>query len=257
MLTQLSASAAGVRKHCRKHHPQWLAKLDEQAKEGRTHNRSELYCVPRLLTADEAAALQREEPRKRQRMVSSPTDLNRAPSEENMRLDSPSSTISDTPRVFATPHHMPLESPRGEIIFEHAWAVAVPMPPLRLDEDLPLTPPVRSAPSPPSPSHPNPRRAHARASRAHRSPDSAVLPAFPAQHPASQGPPIVFNFNAAMPPPKRGASLGSSIFPLDQLAAEACEEAEEAQAARLESERLFSDVPTASQADAFFASVFA
>eukprot|EP00962_Isochrysis_galbana_P029772 scaffold9569_cov142-Isochrysis_galbana.AAC.6 len=142
-------STDGVRKHCRKHHPQWLAKLDEQAKEGRTHNRSELYCVPRLLTADEAEALQREEPRKRQRMVLSPTDLNRAPSEENMRLDSPSSSISDTPRVFATPHNLPLESPRGEIIFDHAWAVAVPMPPLRLDEDLPLTPPVCPAPCTP------------------------------------------------------------------------------------------------------------
>jgi hypothetical protein len=254
-----------VRKHCRKHHPQWLAKLDEQAKEGRTHNRSELYCVPRLLSADEAEALQRDEPRKRQRMAPSPTDLNRAPSEENMRLDSPSSSISDTPRVFATPHHMPLESPRGEIIFEHAWTgLAVPMPPLRLDEDLPLTPPVRF-PAPPGPGLP-PMPLCARigspwpdgSSPARRSSDAPFLPALPAQHSVSQGPPIVFNFNAAMPPPKRGASLGSSIFPLDQFVAEveACDD-DEAEEARLESERLLSDVPTASQADAFFASVFA
>jgi len=38
---------------------------------------------------------------------------------------------------------------------------------------------------------------------------------------AAQGPPVFFNFNAAMPPPKRGASLGSSIFMLDPIEADA------------------------------------
>ena len=136
-----------MRKHCRKHHPQWLAKLDEQAKESRTHNRSELYCYSRLLTAEEAEAIQRDEPRKRPRTVGlTPTDLNRAPSEENVWLDSPASSIAEAPRIFVTPQHLPLESPRGEIMIEkqqqqqQAYAMAMPMTPLRLDDDLPVTP---------------------------------------------------------------------------------------------------------------------
>ena len=136
-----------MRKHCRKHHPQWLAKLDEQVKESRTHNRSELYCYSRLLTAEEAEAIQRDEPRKRPRTVGlTPTDLNRAPSEENVWLDSPASSIAEAPRIFVTPQHLPLESPRGEIMIEkqqqqqQAYAMAMPMTPLRLDDDLPVTP---------------------------------------------------------------------------------------------------------------------
>lgn len=49
-------SSDGVRKHCRKHHPQWLAELDELAKEGRTTHRSELYCTKqKKRPADEVA----------------------------------------------------------------------------------------------------------------------------------------------------------------------------------------------------------
>lgn len=47
-------SSDGVRKHCRKHHPQWLAQLDEVAKEERTPYRSELYCTKQIKrTVDE------------------------------------------------------------------------------------------------------------------------------------------------------------------------------------------------------------
>ena len=151
---------AGVRKHCRKHHPAWLAALDEQAKEGRTHNRSELYCVARPLTREEAETFAREEPRKRQRTA--PEEVNRGASDETA-VDSPLLSTADVPQhAYSTPQHGPAaESPRGEYVFaEHQpWAIAVQMPPLRLEDPL----------------------------LAHH--DS----------------PVTFNFNEAMPPPKRGA----------------------------------------------------
>mmetsp|Transcript_51156 Transcript_51156/g.167211 ORF Transcript_51156/g.167211 Transcript_51156/m.167211 type:complete len:261 (+) Transcript_51156:51-833(+) len=168
-------STDGVRKHCRKHHPAWLAALDEQAKEGRTHNRSELYCVARPLTREEAETFAREEPRKRQRTA--PEEVNRGASDETA-VDSPLLSTADVPQhAYSTPQHGPAaESPRGEYVFaEHQpWAIAVQMPPLRLEDPL----------------------------LAHH--DS----------------PVTFNFNEAMPPPKRGASLAfglHSVLSLDPV----------------------------------------
>lgn len=89
---------AGVRKHCRKHHPEWLAALDEQAKGERINNRSELYCtVRRQVTDDEFRdAGEQSVPAKRQRSASPTTDLNTRLSEDggasNQRSDSPSSS---------------------------------------------------------------------------------------------------------------------------------------------------------------------
>lgn len=203
-------STDGVRKHCRKHHPAWLAALDEQAKEGRTHNRSELYCVARPLTREEAETFVREEPRKRQRTA--PEEVNRGASDETA-VDSPLLSTADVPQhAYSTPQHGPAaESPRGEYVFaEHQpWAIAVQMPPLRLEDPL----------------------------LAHH--DS----------------PVTFNFNEAMPPPKRGASLAfglHSVLSLDPVGPNPYD-AEEL--ACVEAERIANEtVPV--EAEAFCASLF-
>ena len=67
-----------MRKHCRKHHPEWLAALDEQAKGERINNRSELYCTVRKQTPEDGFGEASEQPAKRQCVtISSPTtDLN-------------------------------------------------------------------------------------------------------------------------------------------------------------------------------------
>jgi len=65
--SRIYVSTDGVRKHCRKHHPRWLAELDEHAKEERTHHRSELYCTQRNMTRADLDALVALEPRKRLR----------------------------------------------------------------------------------------------------------------------------------------------------------------------------------------------
>lgn len=139
--TRTYVSTDGVRKHCRKHHPEWLAQLDEIAREERTHNRSELYCNQKKMTRSEIEHAMALEPRKRQRrnLASLPTDLKIPLSAER---GSPSPTFTEADGLPSSWPSSPQEA--APSIWDQLQGADNRLPPLQLEEEsaFPIPPPT-------------------------------------------------------------------------------------------------------------------
>jgi len=105
------ASTDGVRKHCRKHHPEWLADLDEATKESNMKHSAASYCTTRPSDPEQAdIAADKLSARKRPRADSASPPLEAQASEREVGRESKSLAF---PTIPSWP---PLEEPTGELL---------------------------------------------------------------------------------------------------------------------------------------------